>query len=103
QLFLMLQSLLEERFHLETHRDVKELRVFALVSDRGGLKLPPTKEGTCVDSAADAAVEWAGGRMAFPGEVPAARSRCGSAVVDLGPGGAQIHGEKIGMPDLART
>jgi uncharacterized protein (TIGR03435 family) len=103
QMFLMLQSLLAERFHLKTHRDVKELPVFALVSDRGGFKLPPTKEGACVDAAADAAVEWAGGRMAFPGEVQPARSRCGSAVVELGPRGAQIHGGKIRMPDFVRT
>jgi len=103
QMFLMLQSLLEERFHLKTHRDVKELPVFALVSDKGGFKLPPTKEGTCVNSAADAAVEWAGGRMAFPGEVQPARSRCGSAVVDLGPRGAHIHGGQIRMLDLVHT
>ena len=99
QMFLMLQSLLEDRFHLKTHRDVKELPVFALVSDRGGFKLPPPKDGVCVDSAADAAVEWAGGRMAFPGELQPVKPRCGAAVVDLG----RMRGGKIRMPELVRT
>jgi uncharacterized protein (TIGR03435 family) len=103
QMFLMLQSLLEERFHLKTHRDVKELQVFALASDRGGFKLPPPKEGVCVDSAADAALEWAGGRMAAPGELQPMKSRCGSAVIDLGPRGARMHGGKMRMSDLVRT
>lgn len=103
RMFLMLQSLLEDRFQLKTHRDVKELPVFALVPNRGGLKLPPPKEGVCVDSAADAAAEWAGGRMAFPGEVQPAKGRCGSAVLALGPRGARIHGGKIAMPELVRT
>ena len=104
QMFLMLQSLLEERFQLKTHRDMKEQSVFALVPNKGSLKLPPPKEGVCVDSAVDAAAEWAGaGRMAAPGEVQPTKSRCGSAVVGLGPRGAQIKGGKIAMPELVRT
>jgi bla regulator protein blaR1 len=103
QFFLMLQSLLEDRFQLKTHRETKELPVFTLVSRRGGLKLPAPKEGACVDSAADAAVEWVGsGRMAFPGELPPARGRCGSAIVALGPGGA-LRGGRIAMSELARA
>jgi len=102
QLFLMLQSLLEDRFHLKTHRDMKELPVFILASNRGGLKLPAPKEGVCVDSAADAAVEWAGGRMAAPGELQPAKGRCGSAIVVLGPGGAHMRGGKIAVSELVR-
>ena len=97
QLALMLQSLLEDRFRLRTHREIKELPVFALVSDRGGFKLPPPSEGACVDSA-DAALEWAGGRMAVPGELPPAKSRCGSVVATLG----QLRGGKVAMSELVR-
>jgi uncharacterized protein (TIGR03435 family) len=103
RMFLMLQSLLEDRFQLKTHRDMKELPVFALLPNTGGLKLPPPKEGVCVDSAADAALEWAGGRMAAPGEVQPAKGRCGAAVLALGLGGAHLRGGKIIMPELART
>jgi uncharacterized protein (TIGR03435 family) len=101
QLLLMLQSLLEERFHLKTHREMKEAPVFTLVSSRGGFKLPAPREGGCVDSIVDAAVEWSGGRVAAPGELPPAKARCGSAIVALGPGGAQVRGQ-IAMPELVR-
>jgi bla regulator protein blaR1 len=104
RIFLMLQSLLEDRFQLKTHRDTREQPVFALVADKGGVKLPSPKESVCVDSPADAATEWVGGgRMAAPGEVQPAKGRCGSAVLGLGPGGAQMHGGKIAMPELVRT
>lgn len=104
QMFLMLRSLLEDRFQLKAHRDTKELPVFALVPDKGGLKLPPPKEGGCVESAADAPAEWVGaGRMAVPGEVPATLGRCGSAVVAFESGGARMRGGKIAMAELART
>jgi uncharacterized protein (TIGR03435 family) len=103
QMFLMLQSLLEDRFQLKIHRDTKEMPVFALVANKGGLKLPPPKDGVCVDSAADAAAEWVGGgRMAPPGEVPVAKGQCGSAVAALGAGGVQARGGKIAMPELVR-
>jgi uncharacterized protein (TIGR03435 family) len=102
RMFLMLQSLLEDRFQLKTHREMKELPVFSLAPNKGGLKLPPPKEGVCVDSAADAAVEWAGGRMAAPGEVQPAKARCGAAVLALGLGAAHLRGGKIVMPELVR-
>jgi bla regulator protein blaR1 len=102
QLSLMLQPLLEDRFRLKTHREIKELPVFALVSDRGGFKLPPPREGACVDSAADAAVEWAGGRMAVPGELPPATGRCGSVVATLGQLLGQLRGGKVAMSELVR-
>jgi uncharacterized protein (TIGR03435 family) len=102
RLSLMLQSLLEDRFQLKTHRELKELPVFRLVADKGGVRLPAPSEGVCVDSAADSAVEWVGGRMAAPGELPPARGRCGSAIVILGPNGAHLRGGKIAMSELVR-
>lgn len=95
QIFRMLQTLLEDRFQLKTHRETKELPVFTLVSDRGGFKLPAPRDGACVDSPADAAAEWVGaGRMAAPGELPPAKGRCGSVVVSV----TQMRGGRIAMP-----
>ena len=101
QLFLMLKALVEDRFQLETHRETRELPAFTLVAARGGLKLPAPKEGGCVESLADAAVEWAGGRMAVPGELPPAKSRCGSATATIDVS-AHIRGGKIAMPEFVR-
>jgi uncharacterized protein (TIGR03435 family) len=104
EMFVMLRSLLEERFQLRTHRDTRELPALALLPDKGGFKLPPAKEGVCVASAVDAPTEWVGaGRMAAPGEIQPAKGRCGSATVGLGLGGAQMRGGKIAMPELIRT
>ncbi|HTB12590.1 MAG TPA: TIGR03435 family protein [Bryobacteraceae bacterium] len=43
----MLQALLEERFHLKTHRETREIPVYALTAAKGGLKLKPFQEGSC--------------------------------------------------------
>lgn len=104
QIFLMLQSLLEDRFQLKIHRDTRELPVFALVPNKASLNLTSPHESTCEDSPANAASEWTGaGRVAAPGEIPSAPSRCGTALVVLGPSGAEIKGGKISMPELARV
>jgi uncharacterized protein (TIGR03435 family) len=101
RMFLMLQSLLEDRFQLKTHRETRDLPVYALVAAKGGPRLAPPKEGDCLDSAASA--EWAGaGRMAAPGEVEPAKVRCGSAGVSLSAAGARIQGGKVAMPELVR-
>jgi uncharacterized protein (TIGR03435 family) len=104
QMFLMLQSLLEDRFHLKTHRETKELPVYALVAAKSGLKLPTPKEGSCVSPAADAAPDWYGGRVAPPQPGPTPLARCGEAkvVLVLEPIGARIQGGKVGMAELAR-
>jgi uncharacterized protein (TIGR03435 family) len=103
QVFRMLQSLLEDRFQLKTHREMKELPVFTLVSNRGGFKLRAPRDGVCVDAPADATVEWVGGgRMAAPGELQPDKGRCGHASVALGPGGAQMRGGKLAMSELVR-
>ena len=44
----MLQSLLEERFHLQVHRASKEAPVYLLTVAKPGPKLQPTKEGSCI-------------------------------------------------------
>lgn len=98
QMFLMLQALLEDRFQLKIHRETRDMPVYALVAAKGGLKLSPLKDSNCVDSAADAAPEWAGGRMAAPGEVPIASPLCGSISLTLG----LMQGGKVAMPELVR-
>jgi uncharacterized protein (TIGR03435 family) len=102
QVFAMLQTLLEDRFQLQIHHETKDLPVYALEVARGGLKLPPPRAGACDDSATETTGEWAGGRMAVPGETPAASARCGTAALSLVPSGAQLTGGKIAMPELVR-
>ena len=48
----MMQALLEDRFKLKIHRETKEGAVFFLTSAKGGVKLEPTKEGSCE------AIDW---------------------------------------------
>ena len=48
QMMLMLQSLLADRFQLRVHRESREMPVYALAPARGGLKLPPPRDGSCV-------------------------------------------------------
>jgi uncharacterized protein (TIGR03435 family) len=45
---LMLQTLLEDRFKLKVHRDTKEGSVYDLTLAKGGVKMQPTKQGSCV-------------------------------------------------------
>ncbi len=42
---VMLQNLLGDRFHLQTHHETKEMQVYALVVTRGGAKLKGTAAG----------------------------------------------------------
>jgi uncharacterized protein (TIGR03435 family) len=43
----MLQSFLEERFRLQTHRETREVPVYAMTVGKGGLKVQPLPEGAC--------------------------------------------------------
>ena len=94
QIFLMLRSLLEERFQLKTHREMRELPVYNLAVSRGGSKLKPTKEGGCL-------MPTPGQRMPppAPGQeiVP-----CGSPMIAMRPGGMLIRGGKVPMPEFVR-
>jgi uncharacterized protein (TIGR03435 family) len=44
----MLRTLLEDRFKLKTHREVRELPVLALSVSKAGMKLRPSEQGNCV-------------------------------------------------------
>jgi uncharacterized protein (TIGR03435 family) len=50
QIWLMLQSLLQDRFKLKVHRENKVLRAYFLSVAKNGLKLPKPTEGDCVES-----------------------------------------------------
>jgi uncharacterized protein (TIGR03435 family) len=99
QLFLMLQSLLEDRFHLQIHRDTRELPVYALVAAKNGLKLSPPKE-ECMDPAPGALPP---GRMQPPGHGQPPLAPCGHVGIMLEPGGATMRGGKIPMAELIRA
>jgi uncharacterized protein (TIGR03435 family) len=49
EMMLMLQALLAERFQFRMHRETKELPAYVLTVARGGAKLTPSKDGSCVD------------------------------------------------------
>lgn len=103
QTFLMLQSLLEDRFGLKIHRETRDLPVYTLLTAKGGAKLAPPKDGTCVDSAPDGLLQSAGGRVPPPGAGPPALAPCGGLRVMLDVGGAKMLGGKVAMPELVRT
>jgi uncharacterized protein (TIGR03435 family) len=44
----MLQALIEDRFHLKTHRAVEEIPMYALTVAGGGFKLQPMEAGGCI-------------------------------------------------------
>jgi uncharacterized protein (TIGR03435 family) len=44
----LLQTLLEDRFHLKVHRDTKEGSVYDLIVAKTGLKMQPSKQGGCI-------------------------------------------------------
>lgn len=45
----MLQALLEERFQLKVHTENRETPVYALTVAKGGPKLTPAKDGSCIE------------------------------------------------------
>jgi uncharacterized protein (TIGR03435 family) len=49
QMWLMLQTLLADRFKLKVHRETRELPVFALTAAKGVPKLPQPKGGPCTE------------------------------------------------------
>jgi bla regulator protein BlaR1 len=48
RMLVMLRSLLEDRFKLKVHRETKEGPVYDLTVAKSGLKLPQSKDGSCI-------------------------------------------------------
>lgn len=74
----MLQALLEDRFKLKIHRETKEIPVYELTVAKGGPKLKPFKEGSCVP------IDPANLTGEFP-PLAAGEKRCSSLTVPKGP------------------
>jgi uncharacterized protein (TIGR03435 family) len=78
----MMQTLLEDRFRLKTHREMKELPVYTLTPAKGGLKLTDAKEVACIDEP----------------------TPCGRATVSIGRmKGVWIKGGDISMAEFIRV
>jgi uncharacterized protein (TIGR03435 family) len=104
QIFLMLQSLLEDRFQLQTHRESREMPVYALVAARGSLKLPPPRDGSCVGETKPLPpLPELGSRMQPPGGSPAPTVRCGGVGFRLEAGGMRLTGGKVPMTEFVRA
>jgi len=96
QTFLMLRSLLEDRFQLKLRRETRELPVYTLTVAKNGPKLPQPKDGSCITMDPNAPTlppPPAPGRPAFP---------CGRAGVMAESSGARMQGGKVPMTEFIR-
>jgi uncharacterized protein (TIGR03435 family) len=85
QMRLMLRSLLEDRFKLTVHRQMKDLPIYALTAGKSGFKLPAPEEKECTD---------AKDQMAGP---------CGDVVLTFeASSGLAVKGRHVTMADLAK-
>ena len=104
QMMLMLQSLLADRFQLRIHRESRVMPVYAVVSARSGLKLPPPRDGSCVEETEMVGpLANPGARMQPPVQGSEPAPRCGGLDVPLEAGGARMHGGKVPMAEFVRV
>jgi len=90
QIWLMLRSLLEDRFKLKVHRETRLMPTYALTIDKGGLKLPKAAEGDCIDPAP------------VPGQRPP--PPCGYVTIAFEPAkGLDVEGRQGTMADLIKV
>jgi len=99
---LMLQSLLEERFHLTFHHEMKEFKVYNLVAAKGGVKL---KESIPTDGCSMGATSVAGKTCGPRSEqfgIARAASSEGRGIIMTSPTGL-MAGKNADMGLLARV
>jgi uncharacterized protein (TIGR03435 family) len=90
-MWLMLQTLLADRFHLRLHRETRELPVYDLQPIKSGFKLPAPKDVECVSFPSDGAPP-----PHTPGKVD-----CGNVRGPMGPSTVlRLEGSKVHMGDL---
>jgi uncharacterized protein (TIGR03435 family) len=77
----MLQALLEERFQLKMHLEPRETSVYALTVAKGGPKLTPAKEGSCVPLDLNNPELWRTARVT-PCGLPRMASKSGMTTLD---------------------
>jgi len=89
--WLMLQTLLADRFKLALHRETRELPVYDLTAAKSGLKLPPPKDVDCVSFPPGTTPHY------VPGKVD-----CGYVPLLMESGRLRMEGSKVHMADLIR-
>jgi uncharacterized protein (TIGR03435 family) len=91
EMWLMLQTLLADRFKLTLHRETRRLPVYDLKAAKRGPKLPAPKAVGCVSRPPDAP----------PTPSPQGQADCGYVAGPMGPSGLlQLEGSKVHMADL---
>jgi uncharacterized protein (TIGR03435 family) len=90
-MWLMLQTLLADRFKLSMHRETRDLPVYDLLAVKSGPKLPPPQGGDCAEV-----------MTAFPAPgQPRPAPPCGPGVVKSGTGRAMV-GISVSMPAFVK-
>ena len=87
--WLMLQTLLADRFKLALHRETRDLPVYDLTAAKSGLKLPAPKDVDCVSFPPGATPQH------VPGKVD-----CGYVPLLMESGRLRMEGSKVHMADL---
>jgi uncharacterized protein (TIGR03435 family) len=88
----MLQALLEDRFKLKIHREIRELPVYALSVSKSGLKISPSEQGSCVPYDPNHAPQG-------PGPGQKRQSICGNVSI----GKSMMNATSIRMEDLTKS
>jgi uncharacterized protein (TIGR03435 family) len=85
----MMRALIEDRFHMRTHRETKEMPVYALTISRGGSKLKPAIEGSKIRANNIAGVS-----------VPIPQGKC---AVIVSPDGPHLIGKAATLSQMAAS
>ncbi len=91
EMWLMMETLLEDRFHLKAHRETRQMPVYKLSVASGGLKL---RQGACAswEEHAPPPAPTHGATFALP---------CGRLIAYLIQGGQEYVGGRVSMSTLA--
>ena len=99
QMRLMMQTLLEDRFKLKAHSEIREIPVYELAVTKSGIKMQQPKEGSCAPRDASAA-------LSPPGPGHLALAPCGrvtSMFIDSSTPMVRIQGGNVSMQELTRV
>jgi uncharacterized protein (TIGR03435 family) len=87
EVWLMLRTLLADRFKLAVHRETRELPVFALTLPKGGPRLPAPKDPNCEEI-----------DPANPPPPQSNQGPCGRVMIGMAPSGITMQGRSVSMP-----
>jgi uncharacterized protein (TIGR03435 family) len=90
--WLMLQTLLADRFKLSVHREMRDMPVYTMTAVKSGLKLPPPKE--CVPRMPDA--------PAPPPALQPGQMYCGGFGLAMLPTGLRMQGSGLSMAEFTK-